>query len=192
MIQRLPMRSLALVILAGSALLPAVHSGEPPAGNVVSDKEIERALSPEPRTRSLTRGITIKAREEEKGKDEGKDEEERRATIDLRVPFELNSSRLQPTAIEQLRQLQSALQSAALHNSRFMIAGHTDGTGNAAHNRELSMRRAEAVKQFLVTSGIGAARLDTAGFGAAQLLTPNQPANPANRRVEIRNIGELP
>lgn len=182
------MRPFVLVILAGSALSPAVRSGEPPAGNVVSDKEIERALSPAPRTRSLTRGITIKAREEASREEATEGQE----AIDLSVPFELNSSRLQPAAIEQLRQLESALQSAALRKSRFMIAGHTDGTGNAAHNRELSVRRAEAVKEFLVTSGIEAARLETAGFGAAQLLTPDAPANPANRRVEIRNIGELP
>lgn len=183
-------RAFVVGVAVCSTCAPRVHAGEAAEAAVVTDEEIEQALSPAPRTRGLTtrglttRGITVKEREEE--------QTERQAAIDLSVPFELNSSQLQPTAVAQLRQLESALQSSALRSSRFLIAGHTDGTGNPAYNQDLSMRRAESVRQYLVAAGIDAARLEAQGFGAAQLLTPDQPADPANRRVEIRNLGELP
>jgi outer membrane protein OmpA-like peptidoglycan-associated protein len=190
MMPLLRQRLLPLLALTGSAWLSSVHCAEPPTGNVVSEKEIEQALAPAPRTRGLTRGITLKPREDEPGRNE--EANERQAAIDLSIPFDLNSSRLQPAAIEQLRQLASALQSAVLRESRFLIAGHTDASGGATYNRELSARRAEAVKQFLVAAGIDAVRLETEGFGAGQLLTPDQPDSPVNRRVEIRNIGGAP
>ena len=50
---------------------------------------------------------------------------------------------------------------------RLTIEGHTDSTGSAEHNRALSQQRADAVKTFLVTAGIDAARLQTTGFGAS-------------------------
>lgn len=178
-----------LLLVAGAWMLP-MHAAEP-QGGVVSDQEIEKALAPAPRTRGITRGITVTTRED--AKEEVRNEAAARPeSIDLRIPFELNSSQLQPGAMAQLRQLELALQSPALRGSRFMIAGHTDATGNAEYNRQLSTRRAEAVRQFLVAAGIDAMRLETAGLGADQLLTPDRPADPANRRVEIRNIGEVP
>lgn len=70
-----------------------------------------------------------------------------------------------------------------------MVAGHTDADGSAQYIKQLSLRRTEAVKRFLVASGITAGRLDTVGFGSEKSRAPDQPEDPRNRRVEIRDIG---
>jgi OmpA-OmpF porin, OOP family len=68
------------------------------------------------------------------------------------------------------------------------IDGYTDGVGAAAHNLDLSRRRAEAVKAVLVSQlGCDPGQLTTAGFGAARPIasndTPRERAD--NRRVEF-------
>jgi outer membrane protein OmpA-like peptidoglycan-associated protein len=110
-------------------------------------------------------------------------------SVNLNVPFEHNSSALLPQASAQLRQLQSALNSASLAEDRFVVAGHTDAKGSSAYNKQLSLRRAEAVKQYLVSQGIDAGRLDTVGYGSERLLAPDRPDDPSNRRVEVRDLG---
>ena len=72
----------------------------------------------------------------------------------------------------------------------FVIAGHTDASGAAGYNRELSERRAETVKKYLVDRGIDPQRLETIGSGEDDLLLPDNPNDGRNRRVEIRNLGE--
>ena len=67
------------------------------------------------------------------------------------------------------------------------IDGHTDSTATAAHNQQLSERRAESVKTYLVAHGIDSARLTTRGFGATQPVAPNETdiGRAQNRRVEL-------
>ncbi len=69
-----------------------------------------------------------------------------------------------------------------------LIVGHTDNIGNPASNKALSLRRAEAVKRWLVRSGISAKRLTVAGMGSDEPIddnfTPEGRAN--NRRIEFR------
>lgn len=78
---------------------------------------------------------------------------------------------------------------AALHTRpapEVFVIGHTDTSGNAAANDELSLHRAAAVKQLLEASGVEA-RIDVAGRGQRDLLVPTADgvAEAANRRVEI-------
>jgi fibro-slime domain-containing protein len=71
---------------------------------------------------------------------------------------------------------------------RLRIEGHTDNTGDAAYNRDLSQRRADAVKAYLVSvSRIGANRLTTQGFGPDRPLASNANTEGRykNRRVEL-------
>ena len=67
------------------------------------------------------------------------------------------------------------------------IEGHTDSVGGTAYNMELSTRRAEAVRDMLVNSGIDANRIAAKGMGAVKPIATND--NPdgrkMNRRVEI-------
>lgn len=77
-------------------------------------------------------------------------------------------------------------------NTEVMIAvGHTDSVGTDAYNAKLSLRRADAVKAYLVTRGLAPARLYTEGKGETQPVADNDsPAGRAkNRRVNIEIVG---
>jgi OmpA-OmpF porin, OOP family len=74
---------------------------------------------------------------------------------------------------------------------RLEVAGHTDNTGGAAHNMQLSAGRAAAVVNALVTTyGIDRARLQAKGYGDTKPVAPNDTdQNRAkNRRVELRKL----
>ena len=179
------------VLFALTCALPMLTMAQSPAADqepapkVMSNEEILQALG-QPKaapTRSLsfapsgpTRGLT---RRQESASDQ---------SVNLNIPFQLNSSALKPQASEQLKQLELALASPSLGNSRFVVAGHTDAKGSAEYNKQLSLRRAETVKHFLVEKGIDPKRLDTIGYGSEKLLSPDHPDDPSNRRVEIRAV----
>jgi OOP family OmpA-OmpF porin len=76
---------------------------------------------------------------------------------------------------------------------KVQIEGHTDSIGSEAYNLRLSERRAQAVKQYLVSKGIAASRLTTVGRGEADPIAPNtkdgkdNPEGRAmNRRAELK------
>jgi outer membrane protein OmpA-like peptidoglycan-associated protein len=72
-------------------------------------------------------------------------------------------------------------------NTTVNVVGHTDNTGDAAYNQDLSERRAQAVAQVLVGSGVSAARINTIGQGEDRPIASNQTpeGRQQNRRVEI-------
>lgn len=67
------------------------------------------------------------------------------------------------------------------------IGGHTDTVGDAAMNKELSQRRADAVRAFLVGKGVPAGQLTAVGYGAERpaVVTGNEVEMAANRRIEF-------
>src|SRR4051812_40167224 len=71
--------------------------------------------------------------------------------------------------------------------ARITVTGHTDTSGSAAYNLELSQRRAEAVTSELVRQGVPATEIATVGRGEEDLLVPTADGvrEPRNRRVEI-------
>ncbi len=71
--------------------------------------------------------------------------------------------------------------------ARITVTGHTDTSGSAAYNLELSRRRAEAVTSELVRQGVPATEIATVGRGEEDLLVPTADGvrEPRNRRVEI-------
>lgn len=73
-------------------------------------------------------------------------------------------------------------------NSRIQVIGHTDSTGSAAYNQDLSERRARSVAGILSAGGVQQARLGTTGRGAANPVASNDSASgrAQNRRVEIQ------
>jgi outer membrane protein OmpA-like peptidoglycan-associated protein len=179
-------RSVSKIICSTGALalfyLPMPTPAEEPSSDgasksVLSDRQIEQALQ-QPKTRSFApRGLTRR------------DTADAGQSVNLNIPFEHNSSALQPQASAQLKQLEAALNSTSLKLDRFAVAGHTDAKGSPEYNKRLSLRRAEAVKRYLVTKGIDTNRLDTVGFGSERLLAPDRPDDASNRRVEIRDLG---
>jgi outer membrane protein OmpA-like peptidoglycan-associated protein len=68
-----------------------------------------------------------------------------------------------------------------------LVEGFTDSTGSAAHNQELSERRASAVASALTEMGVGRERVAMRGYGEAYPVAPNDTAGnkQLNRRVEI-------
>ena len=110
-------------------------------------------------------------------------------SLNLRVLFAFNSAELTPEARTTLDNLGRALQSAELRSSRFEVAGHTDATGDAESNKRLSDERAAAVKNYLVTNfGVDASRIQSVGYGKAELLDPSHPTSAINRRVQVTNL----
>jgi len=77
-------------------------------------------------------------------------------------------------------------------NLEVVIAvGHTDSTGAASYNQKLSVRRAEAVKAYLVSKGIESNRIYTEGKGLTQPVADNKTreGRAKNRRVEVEVVG---
>ncbi|GLK63239.1 OmpA family protein [Paracoccus kondratievae] len=72
-------------------------------------------------------------------------------------------------------------------NSRIQVVGHTDSTGSAAYNQDLSERRARSVAGILTAGGVSQGRIATSGRGATQPVASNDTAagRAQNRRVEI-------
>ncbi|MCF3974774.1 OmpA family protein [Paracoccus salsus] len=72
-------------------------------------------------------------------------------------------------------------------NSRVEVIGHTDSTGTAAYNQDLSQRRAQSVAGILAAAGVSSARLVAVGRGATQPVASNatESGRAQNRRVEI-------
>jgi outer membrane protein OmpA-like peptidoglycan-associated protein len=68
------------------------------------------------------------------------------------------------------------------------IEGHTDWTGPDAYNQGLSGRRANSVRKYLVSHGVDASRLTTAGFGESRPIASNETreGRALNRRVELQ------
>ncbi len=86
------------------------------------------------------------------------------------------------TSLNELAQLMATKPSWKLR-----ISGHTDNVGNASSNKDLSKRRSESVKKYLVSKGIGADRFEVLYFGAEKPIAPNDTpeGRSRNRRVEM-------
>jgi OOP family OmpA-OmpF porin len=78
-----------------------------------------------------------------------------------------------------------------LADCQFAVEGHTDAKGKRASNVKLSLRRAEAVRDYLVGENVSAARLKVEGKGPAELLDPQDPYASKNRRVQFEVLGNL-
>jgi outer membrane protein OmpA-like peptidoglycan-associated protein len=67
------------------------------------------------------------------------------------------------------------------------VQGHTDNTGSREHNQDLSERRANAVKEWLIANGIESGRLESKGYGQTRPIAPNVTAGnrARNRRVQF-------
>ena len=108
------------------------------------------------------------------------------------IHFDFDKAVIQPDSNALLDDIATALKH--FPKWRLRITGHTDSTGDAAYNEELSMNRANAIKQALVERGIDAARLETSGTGEKQPIASNDtPEGQAlNRRVELVRLDVKP
>jgi outer membrane protein OmpA-like peptidoglycan-associated protein len=107
-------------------------------------------------------------------------------TLSGGVLFESAKSDLMGTAQAKLSEVADALTKQD-PDSRILIQGYTDSQGSLSFNQDLSQRRAEAVRSYLVSHGIAADRITAQGFGPSNPVASNaSPEGRAdNRRVEI-------
>ena len=107
-------------------------------------------------------------------------------TLSGSVLFATNKSDLLPGAQVKLNEVADALTKNDT-DSRVVVEGHTDSQGGAAYNLDLSQRRAQTVRDYLVSRGIAGDRVTAAGFGLTRPIADNASAEGRanNRRVEI-------
>ncbi|TPV93410.1 MAG: OmpA family protein [Myxococcales bacterium FL481] len=102
------------------------------------------------------------------------------------IYFENNKDTITPNSETVLRQALDVLR--RFDSVRVEISGHTDARGSHEHNLDLSQRRAESVRNFLVDHGIDASRIETVGHGPDQPIDTNDTSRgrAKNRRIEFR------
>lgn len=103
--------------------------------------------------------------------------------------FDFDKATLKPDGKAKLDDLVSKLQGMDLEV--VIAVGHADSVGSDTYNQKLSVRRAEAVKSYLVSKGIEANRVYTEGKGEKQPVADNKSAagRAKNRRVEVEVVG---
>lgn len=104
------------------------------------------------------------------------------------IDFDAGRSSLRP---ESTATLDAAAKLFAQYPEvRLRISVHTDNQGQAADNRALSGRRANALRDYLIDRGIGAGRVEARGAGQDEPIASNanEAGRAANRRVEFSLI----
>jgi outer membrane protein OmpA-like peptidoglycan-associated protein len=101
------------------------------------------------------------------------------------ILFDTGSAVLKDEAIAQVEKVGDIL--AKYSDDRIRVEGHTDSTGSASKNEELSLRRADAVKRVLVGRGVKETQITALGLGETKPVQDNKTAagRAANRRVEL-------
>ncbi len=105
-----------------------------------------------------------------------------------RVSFKSGRAELHDSSFPILDMLASIARNCG---ARLEIAGHTDAVGDADVNLKLSQRRADAVRRYLVRSGVAEHRVEARGYGETQPIADNSTAEgrKTNRRIEFRVLG---
>lgn len=127
-----------------------------------------------------------------KDKDGCVDELPKEITYDGRpiegIFFEFNKDKIQKKSFKTLDAAITVLKT--FDDIRIEVSGHTDDVGSEEANLDLSKRRAESVKQYMVDKGIDASRIETVGYGRSKPIDPGKSAKARakNRRIEFRVI----
>ncbi len=112
-----------------------------------------------------------------------------KVTFAADVLFDFDKSVIKPEGRSRLDDLAAKVK--AINLEVVIAIGHTDSIGSDAYNQKLSVRRAEAVKAYLVSKGIASNRIYTEGKGEKQPVASNKTRDgrQKNRRVEVEIIG---
>jgi outer membrane protein OmpA-like peptidoglycan-associated protein len=108
------------------------------------------------------------------------------ATVNLKsVLFKQSLPDLLPESNDELDLVVSFLKDNP--KVEILLSGHTDNRGDPAHNKNLSEKRVQKVKEYLVSKGISARRIEGKGFGGSQPIADNktEATRRLNRRVEF-------
>jgi outer membrane protein OmpA-like peptidoglycan-associated protein len=181
--------------LAGDGTVPAdqiVHALQPKPltrGLSLAEPQIDQATKAKEDTflssvrNRRTRSLSLDEREEIASISSTK------PNIDLEIQFDYNSAEISRTSMQAVQELGKALSNPSLRGSTFVVAGNTDGIGSDSFNQDLSERRADTIKNYLVQKfGIVGSDLVTVGYGKTKLKDAQNPADPINRRVQVVNM----
>lgn len=139
------------------------------------------------RAQSQTQQAQQRIKQLEQALGQYKAEETSRGTILVinDLLFESGGATLKPQSQRRLEPLLQYLQGNA--KREIIIEGHTDSMGNSEINKRLSLQRADAVMEFLVSRGIQPSRIETRGFGEEVPVASNttNAGRSLNRRVEV-------
>ena len=111
------------------------------------------------------------------------------ALQDEDVRFDTDSDRIQSSSYPLLDRLAEAAEKCP--NANIEIGGHTDPRATAAYNLDLSQRRADSVREYLISKGVSGSRVTARGYGETQPLTSDtsEAGLQRNRRVELNVEG---
>ena len=103
----------------------------------------------------------------------------------LTVFFNFDRDDLTPTAQFDIREFAAAVQQAGI--TEFSVTGYTDTSGAADYNLDLSLRRANSVREYMISQGITPDAISVGGRGESDLAVPTADGvrEPANRRAVI-------
>ena len=105
--------------------------------------------------------------------------------ITQQIQFDFDKARIKPVSYPILNEVRDVLRDNP--KITLEIQGHTDNVGNGAYNLKLSQARADSVRAYLVSNGVGADRMTAKGYGMTQPLVKNDTAanRTLNRRVQF-------
>ncbi|SHH01589.1 OmpA family protein [Marivita hallyeonensis] len=108
--------------------------------------------------------------------------------VNIKIQFDFDSATLRDDQKPQLATLCQVMKSVDVQ--LFQIVGHTDSSGSASYNQNLSLLRAQEVKRHLVNDcGIAETRLEAIGMGEGVPYNADDPRGDENRRVEFQALG---
>ena len=106
--------------------------------------------------------------------------------FNVEVQFNPDSPIIRPESYRTIGRIADALYDPALSPYGFLIVGHTESTGKREYNLTLSQRRADAIRDVLVTAfKISAKRIQAVGLGEEQLLDATHPTAAINQQVQV-------
>ena len=105
--------------------------------------------------------------------------------------FAFGKAELTPAGREAIEKARAEFREEMSSASSIKITGHTDNVGQAEYNEQLSIRRAQAVRDYLIKIGGEAKIMEVAGLGAAKPIADNKTSTgrAENRRVEVEVTG---
>lgn len=143
------------------------------AGNLWSKRQEDRRRAMEQATQGTNVEVTRTA------------DNQLKINIPNDISFDVGSAAIKPQLRAVLDPFASSLQGDP--SAQITIVGHTDSTGSDALNNKLSIERADSVRDYIVTRGVAAGRVATAGRGDREPIADNNTdaGRAKNRRVEI-------
>ncbi len=112
-------------------------------------------------------------------------------SIDIDINFDYRSAKISRSAASAVNTLGKALSNPDLRGTTFVLAGHTDGKGSLPYNQELSEKRVDTVRQYLVSHfKLSPTSLVAVGYGKTKLKNETDPFGPENRRVQVVNMAD--